>query len=108
MPGPYPREFREDVVAVARSRESGVTIKQIAADFGISEATLQNWLRQADVEDGNRPGQTAADAAEAIASRPACASRHPRRPQPHNAPCGTICMWPISIADSLAPMIICP
>jgi len=65
MPGPYPREFREDVVAVARSRESGVTIKQIAADFGISEATLQNWLRQADVEDGNPPGQTAADAAEA-------------------------------------------
>lgn len=50
MPGPYPREFREDVVAVARSRESGVTIKQIATDFGISEAILQNWLRQADVE----------------------------------------------------------
>ena len=65
MPGPYPREFREDVVAVARRRESGVTIKQIATDFGISEATLQNWLRQADVEEGNRPGQTAADAAEA-------------------------------------------
>ena len=65
MPGPYPREFREDVVAVARSRESGVTIKRIATDFGISEATLQNWLRQADVEGGNRPGQTAADAAEA-------------------------------------------
>ena len=65
MPGPYPREFREDVVAVARRRESGVTIKQIATDFGISEATLQNWLCQADVEDGNRPGQTAADAAEA-------------------------------------------
>jgi len=36
MPGPYPREFREDVVAVARSRESGVTIKQIATDFGIA------------------------------------------------------------------------
>ena len=65
MPGPYPREFREDVVAVARRRESGVTIKQIATDFGLSEATLQNWLRQADVEYGNRPGQTAADAAEA-------------------------------------------
>ena len=64
MPGPYPREFREDVVAVARSRESGVTIKQIATDFGISEATLQNWLRQADVEDGNRPGQTSAEARE--------------------------------------------
>ena len=57
-------EFREDVVTVARRRESGVTIKQIATDFGISEATLQNWLRQADVEEGNRPGQTAVDAAE--------------------------------------------
>ena len=64
MPGPYPREFREDVVAVARRRESGVTIKQIATDFGISEATLQNWLRQADVEEGKRPGQTADEAAE--------------------------------------------
>ena len=65
MPGPYPQEFREDVVAVARRRESGVTLKQIATDFGISEATLQNWLYQADVEEGNRPGQIAADAAEA-------------------------------------------
>lgn len=65
MPGPYPRAFREDVVAVARGRESGVTIQQVATDFGISEATLQNRHRQADVEDGNRPGQTAADSAEA-------------------------------------------
>ena len=64
MPGPYPREFREDVVAVARRRESGVTLKQVATDFGISEATLQNWLRQADIEEGARPGQTADEAAE--------------------------------------------
>ncbi|WCD93075.1 transposase [Microbacterium sp. nov. GSS16] len=80
MPGPYPREFREDVVAVARSRESGVAIKQIATDFGISEATLQNWLRQADFEDGNRPGQTAGDAAEARSRRSGsgCWSRRTR------------------------------
>ena len=70
MPGPYPREFREDVVAVARRRESGVTIKQIATDFGVSEATLQNWLRQADVEEGKRPGQTADEAAEMRVNRP--------------------------------------
>jgi len=44
MPGPYPREFREDVVVVAHSRDGGVTIKQIATGFGISQATLQNWL----------------------------------------------------------------
>ena len=65
MPKPYPREFRDDVVRVARAREDGVSIKKIATDFGVSETCLQNWLRQADVEDGNRPGQTAADAAEA-------------------------------------------
>ena len=60
----YPREFREDVVAVARRREPGVTLKQIAEDFGVSDASLSNWLRQADIEDGKRPGQSADDAAE--------------------------------------------
>ncbi|MGC5165388.1 transposase [Luteimicrobium sp. DT211] len=64
MAGPYPKEIREDVAAIARSREGGVTIKQIATDFGIGEATLQNWLRKADVEDCSRPGQTASDATE--------------------------------------------
>ena len=64
MPKPYPREFREDVVAVARSREPGVLLKQIAQDFGISEATLSNWLKAADVEDGKRPGVTTDQAAE--------------------------------------------
>lgn len=64
MPRPYPREFREDVVRVARSRGPGVHLKDIAADFGISESCLNNWLRQADVEDGVRPGVTEAEAAE--------------------------------------------
>ncbi len=61
---PNPREFRDDVVAVARRRQDGVSIKQIAADFGISETCLQNWLRQADVENGNRPGTTVSESAE--------------------------------------------
>jgi transposase len=56
VPKPYPREFRADVVRVARSRESGVTVAQIAKDFGVHEMTLHKWLRAADVEDGGRPG----------------------------------------------------
>lgn len=64
MPAPYPQEFRDDVVAVARSREPGVLLKQIAQDFGISEATLSNWLRAADIEDGKRAGVTSDEAAE--------------------------------------------
>jgi transposase len=62
MPKPYPKEFRDDVVAVARQGEAPLT--QIAKDFGISEGCLSNWLKKADVEDGKRPGQTDADRAE--------------------------------------------
>lgn len=58
VPKPYPREFREDVVRVTRNRESGVTIEQVANDFGVHPMTLQKWLRQADVEDGVKPGVT--------------------------------------------------
>ena len=64
VPKPFPREFRADVVAVAQRREPGVTIKQIAEDFGISETCLQNWLRQADVEAGRKPGLSASDSLE--------------------------------------------
>jgi transposase-like protein len=60
MPRPYPKEFREDVIRVARSREPGVHLKDIAADFGISESCLNGWLKAADVEDGVKPGSTAA------------------------------------------------
>ena len=58
MPAPYPQEFREDVVRVARSREDGVTIAQISKDCGVHEMTLHKWSRQADIEDGNHPGRT--------------------------------------------------
>ena len=64
MPKPYPREFREDVVRVARNRGPGVRVKDIAADFGISESCLQNWLTQADRDEGVRPGRTSDEHAE--------------------------------------------
>jgi transposase len=62
MPKPYPQEFRDDVVAVARQGQA--PLNQIAKDFGISEGCLSNWLKKADVEDGNRPGVTIKEAAE--------------------------------------------
>jgi transposase len=39
-------------------------MNQIAKDFGISEATLYEWIKKADVEDGVRPGMNEADSAE--------------------------------------------
>lgn len=64
MPKPYPKEFRDDVVRVARNREPGQQLKQIAADFGISESCLTNWLRRAEVEDGTAPAVTGDQAVE--------------------------------------------
>ena len=64
MARPYPKEFRDDVVRVARNREDGVTIEQIAADFGVHPMTLWKWLRQADIDDGATPGKTTGESAE--------------------------------------------
>lgn len=57
----FPKEFKRDVVAVARKREA--PLSQIAKDFGVSEATLYLWLKAADVDDGVKPGVTTVEAA---------------------------------------------
>ncbi len=62
MPRAFPREFREDVVAIARRRE--VSFAQVAKDFGISETTVQNWVSKAEVDEGVKPGVTSTEQAE--------------------------------------------
>ena len=62
MPKPYPEEFRRDVVAVARKGE--ISLTQIAKDFGISQSCVKNWRKQADIDDGHRPGATRDESAE--------------------------------------------
>ncbi len=52
------------MIRVARSREPGVRLRDVAADFGISESCLVGWLKTADVEDGIKPGVTGAEHAE--------------------------------------------
>lgn len=58
MPKRFPEEFKRDVVAVARRRQ--VPLREIAADFGFGESTVQRWLHQADVDDGINEGPTTA------------------------------------------------
>ena len=50
MPTAYPKEFRRDVIAVARQGDQ--SIAQVARSFGVSESCLNRWLRIADREDG--------------------------------------------------------
>ena len=72
MSKPYPREYRDDVVRVARDRDPGVTLEQVAADFGWGHLplagdhvmTLSKWMRQADVDAGVKPGTSTAEGAE--------------------------------------------
>ena len=64
MAKPFPKEFREDVVTVARGRGPGVTLDQVATDFGVHPMTLSKWLRAADVEDGLKAGPSSDQLAE--------------------------------------------
>ncbi|MUK03659.1 IS3 family transposase, partial [Vibrio cholerae] len=64
MPKPYPDEFRDDVVRVARNRESGVTIEQIAKDFGVHPMTLTKWMRNAENGDNKTPAQSRSETVE--------------------------------------------
>ena len=65
----YPKEFREDVVRVAQNRGSGVTLVQVAKDFGISTASLNLWLKQARIEEGKQPALSDSELAENYALR---------------------------------------
>lgn len=56
MPKKFPREFREDVVRVALSRDHDVSLAQIAEDFGIHVGTLDRWLRQDRIDNGEQEG----------------------------------------------------
>lgn len=58
MPKAYPKEFRDDVIRVALNREPGVTLAQIAGDFGVHPGTLETWLNRHRIESGEKPGVT--------------------------------------------------
>jgi transposase-like protein len=50
VPKPFPKEFRRDVIAVARQGDQSVA--QVARSFGVSESCLARWLKIADRDDG--------------------------------------------------------
>lgn len=69
-PSKYPPELRQRAVRlVMESREEHETefaaIKSVAAKLGItSPETLRKWLRQAEIDQGVRPGVTSQESAE--------------------------------------------
>ncbi|WP_397545279.1 transposase [Salinibacterium sp.] len=52
------------MVGVARGREPGVTVEQIARDLGVHTMPLQSWLRRAAVDEGAKPGHSRTESAD--------------------------------------------
>ena len=65
---PYPPELREQAVRLvrewrrARGRSDG-GLKEIAEQLGVHTESVRNWVRQADIDDGQRPGLSSEDKA---------------------------------------------
>ena len=59
---PYPAEFRARIVELARS---GRTPWSLSKEFGITDQSIRNWVRQADLDSGARKdGLTSEEKAE--------------------------------------------
>lgn len=66
MPHRYPAEVRHQVIELARS---GTKVAQLAATFGISDATIYNWLKQDKVDCGEIAGLSTEEALDLAAAK---------------------------------------
>jgi transposase len=66
MPRRYPSEVRRQVIELARS---GTKVAALVEVFGVSEASIYNWLKQDRVDRGERDGLSTDQALELAAAK---------------------------------------
>jgi len=53
---PYPAEFRAEAVRMVK--EGGRTLREVAEELGCSSESLRHWVRQTEIDAGQREGLT--------------------------------------------------
>lgn len=55
----YTPEFKKEIVDLCRAGDR--SIGQVSKDYDLTETAVREWVRQADIDDGTRPGLTSAE-----------------------------------------------
>ncbi len=63
----YPPEFRAQAVELYRS--SGLSFARVATDLGVSVASLKIWVKQAEIDAGERDGLVSVEREELVVLR---------------------------------------
>jgi transposase len=63
----FTAEFKADIVE--RCRRGDRSIGEVARDFDLTETAVREWVRQAEVDAGERPGLTSAERDELVELR---------------------------------------
>lgn len=54
----YSREFKAEAVRLYHSVKGEKSMRELAGELGISNETLRSWIKQADIDSGEREGLT--------------------------------------------------